>query len=100
MRYQSERLFVLGSFPIHLPSVVGTLYDLAVSSPAMQSISLRPTFRPEIVYVGNVPIQVFPLPLPPNPIVARLQSFGFLLQVPMIKSPGRRPSRPPIISNF
>src|SRR5438093_11649790 len=86
MRYQSERLFMLGSFPIHLPSVVGTLYDLAVSSPAMQSISLRPTFRPEIVYVGNVPIQVFTLLLTQNPIVALLQTFGFLLLVTLIQT--------------
>jgi hypothetical protein len=45
------------------------------------------SLRPEIVYVGNVPILVSPLPLPPNSIVARLKSYGFLLQVPMIPSP-------------
>jgi hypothetical protein len=52
-----------------------------------QESPLPVSFIPEILYVGNVPIAIFPLPLPPNPIVARLQSFGFLLQVPMIKSP-------------
>jgi hypothetical protein len=54
-------------------------------------ISLLPTLHPEILYVGTVPILIFPLPLPPNPIVARLHSFGFLLQVPMINSPVENP---------
>jgi hypothetical protein len=50
-------------------------------------ISPSPITHPEIIYVGNIPVVVMPLPLPPNPIVARLQSSGFLLQVPMIQSP-------------
>jgi len=54
-------------------------------------ISPSPALQIEIVYVGNLPVQIPPLPLPPNPIVARLQSFGFLLQLPMIKSPVENP---------
>ena len=34
-----------------------------------------------------LPMSLRHLPLPPNPIVERLYSFGFLLQVPVIKSP-------------
>jgi len=68
------------------PSITATNRE-----PFSLPISLSPTLHSEIVYVGNVPVRLLPLPLPPNPIVARLQSFGFLLQVPMIRSPVENP---------
>ena len=52
------------------PSITATNRE-----PFSLPISLSPTLHSEIVYVG----------------VARLQSFGFLLQVPMIRSPVENP---------
>jgi hypothetical protein len=44
-------------------------------------------FHSKPVYVGKAPVLIPLLPLSPNPIASRLQSFGFLHQVPIINSP-------------
>src|SRR5215469_7649221 len=44
-------------------------------------------FHPKPMYAGREPVLIPLLPLPPNPIASRLQSFGFLRQVPIITSP-------------
>jgi hypothetical protein len=63
----------------------------SVNGATRQPLPLRasrgPTFHPKPVYVGKEPVLIPLLPLPPNPIASRLQSFGFLRQVPIVNSP-------------
>jgi hypothetical protein len=65
-----------------------TLLGAVNDSPLRFPTSSRPMLErefPEILYAGNVPIQLYPLPL--NSIMSRLQSFGFLIQFPTIVLP-------------
>ena len=77
----------LGSYPPSSSTRSMPPPSSSTTSIQVPSITSGAILQSETVYVGGVPVRILPLPLPANPIVSRLRSFGFFLQVPVINSP-------------